>query len=226
MRTRIIVMIMSATLLCGLVAEASATPSRAVYRYRLTPADGQTGSATVVVRRRGLKVKIRGGAPHTLYTVWVDHRSRATGNLAADYPLDDGALERGVAPAFATDAPVYEGMLPDLNALITDANGNGLLDVELDYGLLEAGSSPVVGGDLATQGANVVGGYWLRRYGTDPATAASVQLTDPKSGSPLLQRSTPQGITIVSHPDTVTHGHSPGVGGTDHFSAFKGDFDC
>lgn len=135
-------------------------------------------------------------------------------------------MERGVAPAFATDAPVYDGMLPDLNALITDADGHARLDVELDYNLLEAGSSPVVGGELATQGASVVGGYWLRQYETDPGTAASAQVIDPKSGLPLLPRSTPQGITIVSHPDRVTHGHSPGVGGTDHASAFKGDFDC
>ena len=106
MRAKVLVMTMATTLLCGLATDAGAMPARALCRYRLTPADGQTGSATVTVRRRGLKVKIRGAAPNTLYTVWVDHRSRATGDLAADYPVDEGALERGVAPAFATDAPV------------------------------------------------------------------------------------------------------------------------
>ena len=33
-----------------------------------------------------------------------------------------------------------------------------------------------------------------------------------------------QGITIVFHHDLVTHGFTPGVGGVDHSSAFKGDF--
>ncbi len=226
MRAKNLILTMSATLLLVAAAEASTTPRLALCRYTLTAADGQTGTATVTVRRRGLKVKIRGGTPSTLYTVWVDHRNRASGELADDYPLDEGGLPRGVAPAFASNAPVYDGMSPDPNALVTDAAGNGVLDVELDYNLLEAGSSPVVGGELATQGANVVGGYWLRQYGIDPATAASAQLTDPKTGSPLLQRSTPQGMTIVRHPDMVTHGHSPGVGDVDHFSAFKGDFDC
>lgn len=116
-------------------------------------------------------------------------------------------------------------MLPDLKALITDADGHARLDVELDYKLLEAGSSPFVGGELTTQGANVVVGYWLWQYETDPGTVASPQVIDPKSGLPLLPRSTPQSITIVSHPDRVTYGHSPGVGGTDHASAFKADFD-
>jgi len=158
MRAKVLVMTMATTLLCGLATDAGAMPARV---------EGQD--------------PWRRAAPNTLYTVWVDHRSRATGDLAADYPLDEGALERGVAPAFATDAPVYDGMLPDLNALITDADGHARLDVELDYNLLEAGSSPVVGGELATQGANVVGGYWLRQYETDPGAAASAQVIDPKS---------------------------------------------
>ena len=105
--------------------------------------------------------------------------------------------------------------------------------VQLDYELLRPGDSPVVFGTLAMQGPNRVGGHWMRIY--DPPKkkkakeTASLQLTDgddddDDDGLPLLERSTPQGITIVRHPDFVTHGHTPGVGGVDHFSAFKGDF--
>ncbi|MEM7118559.1 MAG: hypothetical protein AAF614_39435 [Chloroflexota bacterium] len=190
--------------------------------YDLTTSD--VGTAEVKVRQGKLKVKIRDAQPNTLYTVWVDFRNRETGELAADYPLDAGALERGVAPAFASTAGVTSGMGLDANAIVTNRRGNGTGVFELDYKLLQPGTSPVVGGELAMQGLNRIGGYWLRQFGVDPQTAASVQLVDPHTGLPLLERSTAQGLTIVGHPDFVTHGHTPGVGGVDHFPGFKGDF--
>ena len=47
---------------------------------------------------------------------------------------------------------------------------------------------------------------------------------DPATDRPVVVRATAQGITIVGHFDFVTHGHTPGVGGVDHFSGFNGGF--
>lgn len=190
--------------------------------YDLETSD--VGTAEVRVRPNRIRVKIRDAQPHTLYTVWIDFRNRETGQLAADYPLAAGALDRGVAPAFASTAGVTSGMGLDANAIVTNGRGNGSATFRLDYNVLQLGESPVVGGELAMQGLNRVGGYWLRQYGLDPQTQASLQLVDAETGLPLLERSTPQGLTIVGHPDFVTHGHTPGVGGVDHFPGFKGDF--
>jgi len=56
--------------------------------------------------------------------------------------------------------------------------------------------------------------------------AASTQLVD-ADGTPLVERATATGIAMVSHPDTTTHGGSPGVAGVDQFGAFKGALaDC
>jgi hypothetical protein len=170
-------------------------------------------------------IVFRGVRPDALYTLWTDHRNRATGDLADDYPIDQGALPRGVAPTFATITRVTSGMGLDRNGVVTDEFGNAIRFLILDYRLLEEGVSPVVGAQLATQGLNRVGGGWLRVYENPHVdVAASLQKTNPKTGLPLVGRSTAQGITIVVHPDRVTHGHTPGVGGVDHFPAFSGDF--
>ena len=193
--------------------------------YDLTPAPGQPGKANVSVDGLDLQIRFRGANPLTLYSIWIDHRNRATGELAADYPLDKGAANRGVAPGFATTTGVTSGMGLDINGLVTDAQGNGTIKLELDYDLLATSGSPVVGAQLAMQGLNRVGGGWLRIYPVDPATTASRQVTDPKTGLPRLELSTAQGITVVRHLDKLTHGHTPGVGGgVDHTPGFFGDF--
>ena len=192
--------------------------------YDLTPAAGQPGKARVSIVDKRLMIRFRDANPDALYTTWIDHRNRATRQLAADYPLNKGALPRGVAPAFATTTGVVAGMGLDPNGVVTDSRGRATLNVKLDYDLVATGDSPVVGAELATQGLNRVGGAWLRIYPVDPTVAASLQVTDPNTGLPVLERSTPQGITVVVHPDKVTHGHTPGVGGVDQVSAFSGDF--
>ncbi len=194
--------------------------------YTLTSSTGELGTATVSVKKKKLKIHFHGAVPDAMYSVWVDFRSRATLETGADYPV--GAIERGVAPAFKSTQGVTSGMGLDRNTTVTDGDGDSLFTVKLNYNILLAGESPVVGAELATQGLNRVGGYWMRKYGTDPATAASLQLVDTDTGLPLLERGTPAGITIVRHPDFVSHGHTPGVGGVDHFPGFKGDFpaDC
>jgi len=197
----------------------------ATCEYYLTAADDQGGAARVRIKDTQFSIEFWGATPNTLYTIWTDHRNRATKALADDYPLKQGALERGVAPTFASTAGVTSGMGLDVNSVITDSGGNGKLKIELDYHLLRKGDSPVVGAGLAMQGRNRVGGGWMRVY-TNPDTEkeASLQKTDPKTGLPLLERSTAQGITIVQHPDQVSHGHTPGIGGVDHFPGFFGDF--
>ena len=84
----------------------------------------------------------------------------------------------------------------------------------------------MVAADLVNQdefGLNRVGGGWLRQYREkvniedpdDPPNLIpnpSLQEVDLDTGFPVLVRFTAQGITIVSHPDFVTHGHTPGVG--------------
>lgn len=194
--------------------------------YKLKTSTGAVGEAKVRIYQSFLEVRISKAQPGTLYTVWIDFKNRASGKLSADYPAD--AEGRGVAPAFASTAPVWAGMGLDLNAIITDYQGTGRLSTVLDYDLLNPGDSPVVGAELAMQGMNRVGGYWMRQYPVDPSTAASLQTIDEGEELPVLVRATAQGITIVRHPDKITHGHTPGVGGVDHFSAFKGDFpaDC
>ncbi len=113
-------------------------------------------------------------------------------------------------------------------AKVTNPNGHPTAFLKLDYNILVPGEAPVVHENLSMHGLHRVGGFWIRQYGTDPDTEASLQLTDPETGVPLLARSTPAGLTIERHPDLVAHGHTPGVGDVDHFSAFKGDFpeDC
>jgi len=192
--------------------------------YNLGGNSNGTGTAKVRINGNQLTVTFKNAASDSLYTIWIDHKNRATGELAADYPLDKGALERGVAPAFATTAGVFAGMALDANGVITNGSGDAILNVTLDYDLLALGDSPVVGAELATQGLNRVGGGWLRDYPEDPNVQASLQKTDETTGRPLVHRSTAQGITIQYHPDKITHGHTPGVGGVDHSSAFKGDF--
>ena len=110
----------------------------------------------------------------------------------------------------------------DDNAFVTNGNGNANFRVRLDYSLLTPGASPVIAEDLATQGANIVGGSWLRMY-TAPVVAASVQAVD-GDGLPVLVRSTAQGLTVQRHDDPTSHGHFPGTGGVDHTGAWKGDF--
>ncbi len=225
------------TLLCAAVLtvtgfnySAHASDSSNVCRYDLTNASNQSGSAKVVIKSNGkLKIKFRDASPNTLYTVWIDHLNRAEGALTPDYPLDKGALERGVAPAFAIKAGVTSGMGLDPNGVITDEDGDAILRVKLDYSLLKPGDSPVVGAQLAMQGLNRVGGGWLRQYPEPVDVTASSQIpTEDDPTVAKVERSTAQGITIVQHPDYITHGHTPGVGGVDIFGGFFGDFpvDC
>lgn len=189
--------------------------------FNLTSTD--QGTAKVIIKGKKLKIKVKNARPDTLYTVWLDFKSRETGLLSDDYLDIEGALGRGVSPAFASTAGVTSGMGIDPNAFITNQNGKKKFKVKLDYHILDAGASPVVGGELSMQGTNRVGGYWLRQYPIDSQTGTSLQSVDPYTGLPLLQRATVQGITIQYHPDYVSHGHTPGVGNVDHMGAFKGD---
>lgn len=190
--------------------------------YTLDNSSGHPGTARVVVIGNVLQVNVQGAEPNTVYTVWVDYKSRATGELAADYPDEDGALERGVAPAISTVSAVYGGMIPDKNSFKTNETGSATFTSALNYDLRADGQGPVVFGELSMQGPNRVGGQWMRTYSAG-VRGASVQLVS-ANGRPILRRATPQGITIVGHFDNVTHGLTPGVGGVDHFSAYKGDF--
>lgn len=227
-KTKLQAAIFGATLCAGLGMPGTALAGNC--NYTLENSSGQAGSAKVIIKPNGqLKVKFRKARPYTLYTVWIDHKNRASGELAADYPLGQGALERGVAPAFATTAGVTSGVGLDANAVVTNAKGNATLNVLLDYDLLAEGDSPVVNGELTMQGMNRVGGAWLREYPQPVDVMPSVQTPSAADITVAkLPRSTPQGVTIVRHDDFISHGHTPGVGNVDHFSAFKGDFpaDC
>ena len=218
-------------------------------QYELEQAGTETGTATVTIKPNRIRVKIEDGKSETLYTVWLDFRNRAEKAdasdeeaMADDYPIafneEMGTVDltytgegiaRGVAPAFATTAGVTSGLRLDKNGGITNTHGNVKIKAKLNYNMLEPGASPVVAADLVEQGASVnrVGGGWLRVYTEPVDDVTSVQEID-DGGLPVVARATVQGITIVGHTDFVTHGHTPGVGGTDHFSAFKGDFpaDC
>ncbi len=239
----VILTILSAGLMFGSLAFAD--PKGELCEFQLTTSDVGIANVKIDHNTRGLpklihgetvlEVEIVAARPDTLYTVWIDFRNRASLLLADDYKglLLKGALPRGVAPAFATTAGVTAGMGIDPNGIITDDQGEVEFKAILDYNLLKRGDSPVVGDELAMQGLNRVGGYWLRRYPktkpkTIPDVAASLQKTDPDTGLPVVERATAQGITIVRHADFITHGHTPGIGGVDHFSGFKGDFpdDC
>jgi hypothetical protein len=177
-------------------------------------------TAEVSVDGEKLKIKIRDAHPNALYTIWIDFRKRSDGNsLPVGFPVDG----RAVAPAIASTDPVYDGMRLDLNGVLTDNKGDADFNGKLDFELLKEGDTPVVGAMLAVQGVNHVGGYWLRVYNPDEFSP-DTQEVDPETGAPILQRSTARGITIVRHLDFVTHGHTPGLGGTDIASAFKGDF--
>lgn len=196
--------------------------------YSLTSVGRGTAKAYVWPNR--VLFKFRNAEPKTLYTVWIDYMNRASKKLSNDYPINTGknsktgnGVARGVAPCLATTAPVYEGMRVDLNGVITDNNGNADLMIRLNYNLLKRGQSPVVAETLTMQGENRVGGSWLRYYSESIASGPSKQTVDGK-GRPKVRRSTAQGFTIVAHTSHISHGHTPGVGGTDHNGAFIGDF--
>ena len=197
--------------------------------YKLTNSTGGVAKAKVRIYESFLEVRVAKAQPNTLYTVWVDFRNRAQGKvLSGDYPLAKGATQNGVAPAFASTAPVWAGMDLDLNGMITDDEGDARLSTVLHYDLLQPGDSPVVGLELTMQGLNRVGGYWLRVYPVDPSVAASRQIVDGGEEIPFVVRATAQGITIVRHLDKITHGHTPGEKNVDFVSAFGADFpgDC
>ena len=203
--------------------------------YQLEASATETGTAVVNIRRRSVRIRVRGAIPNSMYTVWTDHFNRAADELASDFPTfpvipsssyHGNPHPRGVAPTFASTAGVTSGMGLDLNAFRTNANGDANFRVRLDFNLLEPGASPIIAAELATQGANIVGGSWLRMY-TAPVVAPSVQAVD-GNGLPVLVRSTAQGFTVQHHPDFTSHGHFPGTGisdgGADHSNAWKGDF--
>ncbi len=193
-------------------------------KYKLEPAAGHpnTAKAQVDIKDRSqLKVKLSGALKQTLYTIWIDFRTRPDNTLPIDFPTESGV--QAVLPAMAITDGVTNGIGLDVNAIVTDDEGDGSVEIKLDYEILQPYTTPVVGG-LAMQGMNRVGGFWMRQYPVHPSMAASLQKTDPKTGLPLVVRNTSAGITIVSHPDYITHGLTPGVGGVDHFSAFSGNF--
>lgn len=207
-------------ILGGLGSSLALLPAGSFISYQMAASSGEIGTAFATVETSRLSIKVRGAHPNSLYTVWIDYKNRFTDMLSLDYPA--GAIERGVAPAFATTQGVTSGMGLDANAFVTDGNGNADFTVALDYNLLEGGSGPVVYGGLSMQGPNRVGGQWMRVY--KGATDPELQATDDTTGLPLVQRATAQGLTIVRHPDKVSHGMTPGVGDVDHFAGFKGDF--
>lgn len=172
--------------------------------------DSISGTARVTIAGDNLRVKLKGTLPGTLYTVWV------TFSGSPDRPA--GAA--GSAPAFATTAPVYNGMRTDKNGFFTDYEGDGMLDNDLGYDLLATGAAPVTIGHNM-QGLNRVGRDWMRVFEKDKDLEASIQVVD-ENGTPLVERATATGLAVVSHPDTTTHGGSPGVGGVDQNGAFRG----
>lgn len=183
-------------------------------KLAMTNTDG-FGSAMIKVESEELKIKLRNAKANTLYTVWV------TFSGSPDRP--DGSA--GSAPAYAVDAPVYNGMRPDLNAIFTDDAGDGMLTAELDYNIMQVGAAPVTTG-VNTQGDNRVGRDWMRVFANGGTSPASVQVVD-ENGTPLVQRATATGLAIVSHPDNTTHGGTPGVKGIDQNPAFNGKLtDC
>lgn len=206
----------------GLVFSASvalAAPKNSAKHctYTLDQAGAEFGVAEIRINKKKLRVVIGGAQPDTLYTVWVDFRTTG-GALPDDFPLG----VRPVSPAMPTNKGVSNGIGLDRNGIMTDENGEANVKISLNYEILKKDRSPVVGG-LAMQGLNVVGGFWMRKYPSDPAVQASSQITK-NPFEPELVYSTAVGITIVRHPDTITHGLSPGVKYVDHFSAWKGDF--
>jgi hypothetical protein len=187
--------------------------------YMLNQAEGGKGQAEIRIDKKKLRVVIDGAERDTLYTVWIDFRMRSQGkSKPPGFPPGVPA----VSPAIPTDKGVTNGIGLDRNGIMTDKKGRANVIISLNYELLKAGSSPVVGG-LARQGLNVVGGFWMRQYSVDPLTAASSQNVT-KDFKPELVYSTAAGITMVRHPDTITHGHSPGNGDVDFSSAWSGDF--
>lgn len=187
--------------------------------YELTATSNALGRFLVALEENELEIEVSDADPYTLYTVWFNFSER---------PPDSQA----VAPAFATTAGVFEGMVMDINGFLTDSNGDADFEVELDFNLLQPGDAPVVFQDntsdplrdLDKQGMNRVGGHWKRVYPVQYNTAASLQLTGLHPGQPLVERGTARGIVIAQHFDFITHGHTPGVGGVDFFVPFSGAF--
>lgn len=200
--------------------------------FMLATSTGSMGTAEATVTSDSLTIQYSGALPNTLYTIWIDYRSRATGAMSADYPIQGGSVDltntgagigRGVSPCISTTDPVYEGMRVDLNGIITDDDGDATIEIDLNYDLLGAvGESPVTAASLSMAGDNRLGGSWLRMYETSVTGGASSQVL--VDGIPQVVRATPAGITIVGHFLPFSQGHTPGVGGVDHFGGYNGDF--
>ena len=215
--------------------DAQESKTKAICEYTLDLSDEEEGQGTAVasITSSGIRIVFSGAKPNTLYTIWTDFRSRATGMVAADYPIPENAdvdisrtgpgVARGVAPTMATFHPVYEGMKRDRNAVMTNSKGDAVFNSKLKFNLLGKGESPVVAESFSKQGNSIVGGSWMRMYEEPLDNGPSRQVLD-KSNRPVIVGATAQGLTIVGHFIPLTHGHSPGVGGVDHFPGFKGDF--
>jgi hypothetical protein len=184
--------------------------------FEVGPIEGRDEPANAILRveldEEELKLELTGATPNTLYTGWWNFVSK---------PED----AQGVAPTAATTAAFTAGMGTDINGFFTDEEGNGTLNVDLDYNPLQPLQTPVVYMDLSQQGMNNVDGHWMRVYDEDITVMGSVQVIDPNTGLPMVVRGTAAGVLLARHPDTVTHGHTPGTGGgVDFTTTFRAPF--
>lgn len=184
----------------------------------------QRGTAKVEIQGQKLRVKLLDAEPNTLYTVWVDFRSMTNNNaLPTQFPSKKQA--RHLAPAFATNEGVLNGMGLDKNAIVTDVDGDAILEINLDYSPLQADRAPIVSKSVAMQGKNIVAGSWMKKFSNDTKVQASTPMIDQTTGMPELVRSTAAGFTVLRHVEKITHGVVPGTPSVDYVkrAGFRGD---
>lgn len=168
----------------------------------------QGATATLKIQQGGsasiAKVRLRGGAPDTVYTVWM----RTAGNGPDGSAIGPSPLTGGGATPFAAgtslDAmlsytPPFAGTATPVNGFTTDSNGNANFTISLDF--------PVVGGAYPFQEASAQAVADWQAAGGNPAAQRKptpvVNPADPNISAPFLLR-------VISHcTDGLGHGLSP-----------------
>ena len=111
--------------------------------------------------RTEIRIEISGAAPNTLFTAWLRLRGTNpdTGESYGGNPITDkGSTALAPSTALAELAAIAEteGATDAANALTTDADGNGTLEVVLDFAMI-GGAYPFERYDSALLPVGIVG---------------------------------------------------------------------
>lgn len=200
------------------------------------PADAK-GTMTLIPKPEGMEVKfeLRGASPSTVYTIWTVFNvldevewqqviDAGGGGVPSDpasslpgFPVEGN----GVTPTAALGSGFTHGMRADPGAtFVTDAKGDGNVDVKLDYDLLggEINGPPVSNRDIVKQCApvpaiSIVNGTPVCPSGSSRISISTLYLREFIGQYPVSQRG-----TMCANYDPAADPEVVGAGNTPHGS--------